>query len=318
MSGTTPSWSQAKVLPVRPRPDWISSATNSTLCAGAELADAAQVAVGRDDHAALALDRLDQHGDGVLVDGRLEGRQVAVRDDDEAGRERAEAVARVRVVGEADDGGGAAVEVAGGDDDLGLVGGDALDLVAPLAGDLDRGLDGLGAGVHRQHEVLAAQVAERGAEVGELVVDERAAGQRQPVELGVRGGDQRGVAVAEVERRVAGQQVEVATCRRRRSSRRPRRARSPPAAGGSCARCAPRPARTRSAPSWPRWSAAAAGSPSWCRLLRREDCQTILVRRQRSRTAIVVPPGALSSVTVPSCERTIASTRESPSPAPPR
>ena len=32
---------------------------------------------------------------------------------------------------------------------------------------------------------------------------------------------------------------------------------------------------------------------------------------------MVVPPGALSSVTVPSCERTIASTRESPSPAPP-
>jgi hypothetical protein len=30
MSGTTPSSSQAKVLPVRPRPDWISSATKST------------------------------------------------------------------------------------------------------------------------------------------------------------------------------------------------------------------------------------------------------------------------------------------------
>ena len=32
---------------------------------GAELADAAQVAVGRDHHAALALDRLEQHGHGV-------------------------------------------------------------------------------------------------------------------------------------------------------------------------------------------------------------------------------------------------------------
>ena len=31
MSGTTPSWSQAKVAPVRPRPDWISSAIISTL-----------------------------------------------------------------------------------------------------------------------------------------------------------------------------------------------------------------------------------------------------------------------------------------------
>ena len=29
MSGTTPSWSQANVVPERPRPDWISSATIS-------------------------------------------------------------------------------------------------------------------------------------------------------------------------------------------------------------------------------------------------------------------------------------------------
>ena len=178
---------------------------------GAEVADAAQVAVRRDDHAALALDRLDQDRDGVGVDRGLDRGQVAVGDGDEAGRERAEAVAGVGVVGEADDGGGPAVEVAGGDDDLGLVGGDALDLVAPLAGDLDRGLDGLGAGVHRQHEVLAAQVAERGGEVGEPVVHERPAGERQLVELGVGGGEQRGVAVAEVERGVAGQQVEEAT-----------------------------------------------------------------------------------------------------------
>ncbi len=31
MSGTTSSWSHAKVLPERARPDWISSATISTL-----------------------------------------------------------------------------------------------------------------------------------------------------------------------------------------------------------------------------------------------------------------------------------------------
>ena len=38
--------------------------------------------------------------------------------------------------------------------------GHALDLVAPLAGHLDRGLHRLGAGVHRQHQVLAAQLGE--------------------------------------------------------------------------------------------------------------------------------------------------------------
>ena len=93
-----------------------------------------------------------------------------------------------------------------GDDDVRPAGRDALDPVAPLAGDLDRGLHRLGAGVHRQHQLHAAQLGQLAAEVGEPVVDERAAGQREPVQLGVRGVDQRRVPVAEVERRVAGQQ----------------------------------------------------------------------------------------------------------------
>ena len=60
---------------------------------------------------------------------------------------------------------------------------DALDLVAPLAGGLDRGLDRLGAGVHRQHAVLAAQRGEVARERPELVVGERAARERHAVEL---------------------------------------------------------------------------------------------------------------------------------------
>ena len=62
---------------------------------------------------------------------------VAERDDLEARGEGAEAVAVLLLGGEADDGDGAAVEVVGADDDLGLAVRDALDLVAPLA----RGLD---------------------------------------------------------------------------------------------------------------------------------------------------------------------------------
>ncbi len=57
-----------------------------------------------------------------------------------------------------------------------------------------RGLDGLGAGVHRQHHVLAAQLGERRRERAELVVVERAAGQREPVELRLRRRDERRVA----------------------------------------------------------------------------------------------------------------------------
>ncbi len=44
------------------------------------------------------------------------------------------------------------------DDDLGLVRGDALDLVAPLAGDLEGGLDGLGAGVHGHRHIEAGEI----------------------------------------------------------------------------------------------------------------------------------------------------------------
>jgi hypothetical protein len=102
------------------------------------------------------------------------------------------------------------VEVVGAHDDLGPVGGHALDDVPPAPGQLQRGLDRLGAGVHRQHEVLAAQVGQLAGERPELVVAEGSAGQRQPVELGPRRPDQAGVTVPEVERRVGRQHVEVA------------------------------------------------------------------------------------------------------------
>ena len=59
----------------------------------------------------------------------------------------------------------------------------ALHPVAPLAGHLDAGLDRLGAGVHRQHHLLAGELGELRAERAELVVVERAAGERDPVEL---------------------------------------------------------------------------------------------------------------------------------------
>ena len=81
----------------------------------------AEVAGRRDDHAGLALDRLDEEGDGVGADRRLEGGGVAEGDGDEAGHEGAEAAAGVGVGREGDDAEGAAVEVVRRDDDLGLV-----------------------------------------------------------------------------------------------------------------------------------------------------------------------------------------------------
>ena len=169
-----------------------------------------QVAGRRHQHARLALDRLQQHRHRVVVDRRLQGRQVPVRHDLEAGGVGAVVGARLGVGGEADDGGGAAVEVAARHDDPGAAVRDALDLVAPFAGGLDRRLHRLGAGVHRQHRLHAAQVGQLGAERGEAVVVERPRGERETVQLGLGRRDQPAVAVAEVERRVAGEQVQVA------------------------------------------------------------------------------------------------------------
>ena len=63
--------------PVRPRPVWISSATSSTRSRRADLGGVAQVAVGRNQDAGLALDRLEQEGAGVGRDGALQRLGVA-------------------------------------------------------------------------------------------------------------------------------------------------------------------------------------------------------------------------------------------------
>ena len=210
-SGVTPSWSQAKRRPVRPRPDWISSAISSTFASVQSARAPLEVAVGRDDHAGLALDRLDQERDRVVVERRLERLEVAERDALEAGRERPEA--------------GRVATGSSENETIVVVrpwklprqttifarsGRDPLDLVAPLPGRLDRGLDRLGAGVHRQHPLRASRARRGPAELAEPVVAEGAAGQRQPVELLAGGRDEPRVAVAEVERRVGGERVEVA------------------------------------------------------------------------------------------------------------
>ena len=88
--------------------------------------------------------------------------------------------------------------------------GTPLHLVRPLAGDLDRGLDRLGPGVHRKHHLGPGDLGQFATEQAELVVVERPGGQCHPLELLHGGGDQLGVPVAEIECRVAGEHVEVA------------------------------------------------------------------------------------------------------------
>ena len=166
-SGTTPTRSHANVAPTRPSPDWISSAMNSTLRSRVSARTRGQEVGGRHDDAGLALDRLDEHRDGVLVDRGLERGGVAVRHrcgsractgpkSSRASRVVAEQM--IVVV--------RPWKLPAMTTMFAASGGHALHPVAPGARDLDGRLDGLGAGVHRQHHVLAAERGELGRRTG--------------------------------------------------------------------------------------------------------------------------------------------------------
>src|SRR6185437_11725104 len=116
--------------------DLVEHEQNVVLFAGG--GDFAQVAVGRDEDAGLALDGLDEEGAGLRRDGAAQRVGVTEGDDLEARGERPETLAVLLFGGEADDGDGAAVEVVGDDDDLGFAFGDAFGFITPLAGELDR------------------------------------------------------------------------------------------------------------------------------------------------------------------------------------
>src|SRR5262249_47975501 len=126
----------------------------------ADAAQAAEPARRRNDDAGLALDRLDQHRPRSWRDRALDRGGTAERNRAGARRERAETLP---IVGPRRSRGGrrgAAVEIAGGDDDFGAVAGDALDAAAPAARGLDGGLDRLRAGVHRQCGVERGELAQ--------------------------------------------------------------------------------------------------------------------------------------------------------------
>ena len=101
------------------------------------------------------------------------------------------------------------MEVSFEDQDLRLTVRYALDLVAPLARDLDRRLDGLGAGVHGQHLRVAGQVMDRLVERTELVREKGTRRQRHTLGLFFEGLAQARMGVALVDCRVSRQEIEV-------------------------------------------------------------------------------------------------------------
>ena len=87
---------------------------------------------------------------------------------------------------------------------------DPLDLVPPLPRNLDRRLDRLRAGVHRQHHVKAKHARDKVGKARKDIVVEGAAAQRQAGRLVGEHPDELRVAVALVDGAVGGQEVEVA------------------------------------------------------------------------------------------------------------
>src|SRR6185312_12668504 len=143
-------------------------------------------------------------------DGAPQGIGVAEGDDLETGGEGTEALAVLLLGGEAHDGNGAAVEVVGDDDDLGFALADAFGLVTPFARELDGGLDGFGAGVHHQRHLEAGDLVEVAEEERKLVIAEGARGECHATGLLLERGQDLRVAMALVDGRVGGEEVEIA------------------------------------------------------------------------------------------------------------
>ena len=108
-----------------------------------------EVLVGRQD-AALALDRLKQHGAGLRADGLLHGFEVVELRELEAGHVGAETLAVLAAAGGGQRGERAAVERILHDHDLVAAG-----LAAPLARELDEAFIRLGAAVAEENAALA-------------------------------------------------------------------------------------------------------------------------------------------------------------------
>ena len=171
-----------------------------------------EVALVRDIDAGFALDGLHDHGADLValfVQDLPQRLGVVIGNVDETGREGPVLAVAVRVAGHRDDGDGAAVEVAVGHDDEGLVLRDALHLVAPAAGQLEGRLDGLGAGVHRQKLVIAEVLGGHLLVGAQAVVVEGAGGQAQLLGLVAEGLHDLGVAVSLVDGGIGRQEIVV-------------------------------------------------------------------------------------------------------------
>lgn len=103
----------------------------------------------------------------------------------------------------------AAVEVLCSGEDDGLILWHALGLVCPFSGNLDCGLDSLGAGVHRQDHVVPEHALHLLGPPGEHIIVECARGESDPLSLFAQRLHQFRMAMALVDRTVGRKEVDV-------------------------------------------------------------------------------------------------------------
>ena len=169
----------------------------------AELAQPAQVALGRQVDAAFALHRLDDERRGLVVDRALGGDEVAEGHEHGLGQQRAVRVAVLGLADHRERAERAAVERALGGDELAPAGG--------AVRELERALDRLGAGVREEaaRDGLGREPRQRlgQLELGQRV--EQVRGLHQPAGLLADRVHQRGVAVPDRAAAPAGGEVHV-------------------------------------------------------------------------------------------------------------
>lgn len=173
----------------------------------AELRDLLEVSLVGNHDTSFTLDGLDQEGGDVLavvLEDVLEVLDVVVADGaaglgvdgTDVGEVGAEANAGIGVGGHGDDTDSTSVEVLRAGKNNSLVLWDALLHVAPLAGELDGGLDGLGTGVHGEDLVEAKILGDVLGILAKDIVVEGAGAETELLGLVTEGLDDLGVGVA--------------------------------------------------------------------------------------------------------------------------
>lgn len=186
----------------------------------AELGDLLEVAGVGDHDTGLTLDGLDQESGDVLavvLEDVLEVLDVVVAngaaslgaDGADVGEVRAESETCVGIGRHGNDSNGASVEVFSAGKNNGIAFRDVLLEVAPLAGELDGGLDGLGTSVHGEDLIETKVFGDVLGVLAKDVVVKGAGGEAKLLGLVAEGFDDLGVGVALVGGRVGAQEVHV-------------------------------------------------------------------------------------------------------------